>query len=228
MLVDLETQGTKDCFLPALIVGYDVTGIKESMLVHLMDPFPDWLTLLSPQAGGYGISYPRLMGAVLRLERNAERGRVPLTPFVLALRAMGESSYDVPFEPEFSPFSGLMETHGNPYSAERLSLLNSVAGRYLHLPPFESGIEALVQVDTADPLRYLADWSVMTYRVLDGRNHPYAKTPPPYSVEQRNVSDLVTAGELPYRGIHEALISLARYFARQKEPRIWLLWENSD
>ncbi|HVE40223.1 MAG TPA: hypothetical protein VNM14_10070 [Planctomycetota bacterium] len=228
MLVDLETQGTGGHFLPALVVGYDVTGIQDGILTGFMDPAPDWLTLLSPQAGGLGISYPRVMGAVLRLEANAARGRALLTPFVLALRAMGESDDKVPFEPEFKALNSLMETHGDPYSAEQLALLNSIAGRYLDLPPFESGVEALVRSGAADPLRYLADWGVMTYRVAEGRTHPYTTTPPPYRVEESNVLDLVTVDEIPYRRIHEPLCSLARWFARQKEPGIRLLWENSD
>jgi hypothetical protein len=227
MLVNLETQGTKDHFLPALVVGYDVTGIKDGLLAGFMEPAPEWLTLLSPQAGGHGISYPSLMGTVLRLEANAACGRAPLTPFIVALHAMGES-YDVPFDPVFSTLSALMETHGDPYSAEQFAILNSLAGQYLALPPFESGVEALVRTKAANPLQYLADWSVMTYRVMEGRKHPYSTTPPPYSVEDSNVSDLMTADDLPYRRIHEALCSLARYFARQKEPGIWLLWENSD
>src|ERR1043165_905787 len=107
MLVDLETQGTRSHFLPALVVGFDVTGINDELLTGFMDPAPDWLTLLSPQAGGLGISSPRLMGAVLRLEPNAARGRVALTPLIVALRSMGESYYEVPFEPEFGPFNAL-------------------------------------------------------------------------------------------------------------------------
>src|SRR5262249_53683678 len=147
-------------------------------------------------------------GTVLRLEPNAARGRIPLTPFILALRAMGES-YEVPFETEFATFSALMETRGDEYSAEQLALLNSMANRYFDLPPFESGIEALVRTGPADPLRYLADWKVMTYRILEGRKHPYTSTPPPYRIEESNVLDLVTTDDLSYRLIHESLCSLA-------------------
>src|SRR5262245_31758583 len=85
MLVDLETHGTRDHFLPALVVGYDVSAYPNRYLVEQAAGVGDWLLLVSPQVGGMGMSYPQLMGTLLRLEQ-----RNGIAPLLRGLRAMGE------------------------------------------------------------------------------------------------------------------------------------------
>ncbi|WP_257459537.1 hypothetical protein [Archangium lipolyticum] len=56
-----------------------------------LDDTPSWLLRLDQQAGGYCMSYPSVLGAVLRLDANLERGRNDPARAVRGFQAMAEA-----------------------------------------------------------------------------------------------------------------------------------------
>lgn len=197
-------------------------------VVEQAQGIPGWLTLLSPQVGGYGMSYPQLLGAVLRLDTQCEKGMPALRPLIRALRAMGEDLDRAALRGEFPTLLPLMLTSGNPYTPKELQTLHEFMKPYLELPPFDQGIEALLRVLPTDPVALVGDWSVLSCEVRPGRTHRYTSKPPPYIVDDSNIGDLILTENLHYRSVHETLMEVGRWLHKPPPPRLWLLWENSD
>jgi hypothetical protein len=123
--------------LPAFVVGFELEG-SALQAVHRLDDTPPWLVQLDQQAGGYCMSYPSVLGAVLRLEANLERGRNDPAHVVRGFKAMAEDPDVKLLRREFPTLAGLVHTQGDPYPRADLRLLGLFLHRYFDAPAIRS------------------------------------------------------------------------------------------
>jgi hypothetical protein len=225
--------------LPALVVGYQLTD--EAVLTDVAGA-PGWMLRLDQQAGGFAVSHLSVLGAVLRLEANVARGHHDADALVRGLKALGESAE--PAAPEqFPALRGFAQTSGKPYDAEALRQLSGHVGAHFDVPPFEWGLEAFVRCVDVEPLVWRG-WRVLTCRVADGAKPFPGNAIDDYTFGERR-GDLLLADDLIFdEGIAGQLRDIGRAIARhvagkhsfkpegldhlEREPRTFLLWENSD
>jgi hypothetical protein len=81
MLIHIEPLGCGS-ILPAFVVGYPLADDEELDALDV----PPAIVVIEQQAGGVAMSYPVVMGAVLRLEANRHRGLRDLEPLLRAAR----------------------------------------------------------------------------------------------------------------------------------------------
>lgn len=173
--------------------------------------------MLSPQVGAHATGVAEIDGVLRRHETNADRGRAPLAPLIRALRPMGEDPQVALFERELPALRPRAGTSGHACDAAELDALHGFIGRFLDLPGFDEGVEALVRCRTTDPLTVLGEWSVLRGEAPEGRRPPYAFDSRPQVVDDSNVDDLRILEDRRYRDVHPRLVAIGA-----------LLWENSD
>jgi hypothetical protein len=84
---------------------------------------PSAIVVVEQQAGGVAMSYPVVMGAVLRLEPNRHRGLRDLEPLLRGMRAMAEEPDLKLLEREYKVLRSLVLTSGSAYTESELRTL---------------------------------------------------------------------------------------------------------
>jgi hypothetical protein len=229
-MIHLEPLGT-DVLLPAFVVGYEfpLPGGEPDRLQGL----PPWVVVVDQQAGGLAMSYPSVVGAVLRLEANAERARKDLGRLVRGFRLMAEDPDMGTLRREYPVLAGLVLTHGSAYTRRQLRDLGNILASHLWVPPPRSGIEAFIRHQACDPLDYFRGWRVLRPRLrrVDVRRvsiqdlHESAS----YHVDEGNLANLELADDVASdEACQRELTRLGQELGRPKLPDVFLLWENSD
>lgn len=202
--------------LPAFVVGYEVAGAN-------VDAAP-WIIELQQQAGGYGMSHPTVVGAVLRLEANLDH-LVGGEHLLRGLRAMAEDPDWATLRTEFPVLAAMCGTIGRPYDrAERLRW-EGLLRDHVAVPDVVSGLEAFLRFADADADALFAGWRTLSCRlsgelaeadVLDAMLWSYG--------DALQIDEERSFG----RAELDAIAALGRSIGEAGPPRIFLLWENSD
>jgi hypothetical protein len=95
MMIHIEPLGS-DVILPAFMIGYELP-MPESNPDHLFD-LPRWIVTVDQQAGGMSMSYPSVVGAVLRVGANQDKGKKDLGHLIKGLKVMAEAVHGVESE----------------------------------------------------------------------------------------------------------------------------------
>lgn len=218
-MIEIETMGT-GCILPAFVIGYEVGNI------HLEDPnlpLDGEILALGLQTGGYSVGVASVVGAVLRLEANAQFGKGSVPDLVHGIKAMSQDpDYDL-LEREYPLLRGFTGTNGKMFSREDLRLLDLYLKRYFNTPALVEGMEALVQFENCDPLDYFAGWNALSAK----RRSHVSRDRYYFDEDLKNQLDLNDAATLDAALIRH-LRDVGMSVARQGHPRIYLLWENCD
>lgn len=212
-----------DAVLPAFVVGYEYSRLAPVEVIGSIKDRPSWLLTLEHQAGGYDVNAFATVGAVLRLEANPDRAtRVPTT-LIEGLKAMAEDP-DMKVLAGHPVLKGLVRTTGKPYPKSDLQSLEAYLSTFYKVPPIESGIEALVQHAVCDPLQFFEGWK-MAGRTPDGARSKPTFLARSFDGDQIPLADdeVFTAGVLGYLRSFEHLSGYPL-----KQPRVYLLWQNSD
>jgi hypothetical protein len=229
-MIHIEPLGT-DVILPAFVVGYELPLPQNDS--NRMPDLPKWIVTLDQQAGGMCMSYPCVVGAVLRLEANLERGKRNLTHLVRGLKCMGEDPEEEVLRRDYPVLSNLVATWGTEYTQNQLRDLESVLSANLWMPPLRSGIEAFVRCADCDPLDYFRGWKMLgcTFRgVVSRRGSIYSLDEQHcYYVDGSNLSDLTLTEEEEFGPeAVDVLRRIGRTCGAPAGPRVFFLWENSD
>lgn len=227
MLIHIEPLGC-GVFLPAFLIGYAVDDDDE---LEGLDA-PPLIVALDQQAGGSRMQYPSMIGALMRLEQNRERGLRDLGVLVQGFRAMAEEPDLALLERDYTVLRALVQTKGAPYTAEELHSLERYLADYLTLPPVARGIEACVQFADCDPRALFAHWNVMscTLRGEDRRRGSiYRSAEGEYHIDESNLEDVILDDKVPLEDkAWSELVRLRQLLRRPRPPQLFLLWENSD
>jgi hypothetical protein len=202
--------------LPAFVVGYEVAAANVEA--------PPWIIELQQQAGGYCMSYPTVVGAVLRLEANLDR--MPDGARLLrGLQAMAEDPDWATLRAEFPVLAAMCGTSGSEYElAERLRWERLLRG-HVSVPGVESGLEAFLRFADGDALALFAGWRTLSCRVsgagaqaavLDAMLSSYG--------DALQIDEDRSFG----RAELDAIRALGPSIGASGAPRIFLLWENAD
>jgi len=213
--------------LPAFVVGFALEGSALHAAYHL-DDTPSWLLRLDQQAGGYCMSYPSVLGAVLRLDANLERGRNDPARAVRGFQAMAEAPDMKLLEREFPALAGLVYTYGDSYRRAELRMLGNFLRHYFDAPDFESGFEAFVRCVQTEPLDWFRGWRVFSCTVRPERVAELADVQDfdESSLNSHNV--LIDDTERFEAPMLERLTAMGRRLGSRSEPRVFFLWENSN
>lgn len=195
-MIHIEPLGT-GVILPAFVVGYEVSRSPEPL-----KDIPPWVVAVDPQAGGHGMSYPSVVGAVLRLEANRDKGKKDFARLVRGFRCMAEDPDMDTLRRDFRVLSRLVKTWGNEYAEAELRDLGNVLGSHFWLPPILGGIEAFVRFAPCDALDFFRGWRVLRCRVrrdgpLRGSVYSFPGSDD-YHVDEGNLSDLEMADDVVY------------------------------
>jgi hypothetical protein len=214
--------------LPAIVLGYELSEPPGSL-----GEMPPWVVTVDQQAGGHGMSYPSVVGAVLRLDANCEQGKRDITRLHRGLRCMAEDPDLATLRRDYPVLSRLVGTRGNEYAPRDLLDLGNVLGSYFWLPPLQGGIEAFVRFAPCDPLDYFRGWKVLrcVLRPNGSRRGSIYALPEAdgYPVDESNLSDLEVADDIVYDGERQQeLVQLGEVLGRPGLPDVFFLWENSD
>ena len=217
-MITIEPLGTGGQILPAFIIGYDVTGNPDDQLRAAVPESEGPIVHIYQQAGGYGMSYPGIVGAVLRLEANRERGRRPLDPLIRGFRAMAEDP-DMKVLEEYPLLRRMVYTRGGPYSRADLHALGQLLGRYVRVPSILSGIEAFIRFEPCDVLAYFAGWRALSCRAVTSE----------LSFEEVNLNELAREDSTVFASdLIDRIRDVGKRLGRDQPPGLFLLWENSD
>ena len=227
-MIHIEPLGT-GVILPAFVVGYELPRGDPDRLRGV----PSWVVAVDQQAGGLAMSYPSVVGAVLRLEANADKARKDLTRLVRGFRCMAEDPDLGTLRRDYPVLAGLVLTHGAEYAGRQLRDLENLLSAHLRVPPLRSGIEAFVRHEPCEPLDYFRSWRVLRCAVrCDGprRGSVYAfPEPSGYYVDDSNLADLDLADDVAYdQERQEELAAFGARLGRAGLPDLFFLWENSD
>ncbi len=187
--------------LPAFFFGFKL-GADSTIATN---DAPPWLLLLEHTVGGVAMTYPTLLGVVLRLGANLERG---VGQPADVMRAFVSQDYAL-LRRDFPALAPLLLGTDGSYRQAALHTLGSFLQRHFHLPDLVEGQEALVQFEVTDPLAWFRGWRVFSR----------------HEVESRVVSHDEERFEAP---LLDALIAFARQHQVPGRPRLFFLWENSD
>ncbi|MFY0565697.1 hypothetical protein ACN28E_17890 [Archangium lansingense] len=213
--------------LPAFVVGFELEGSALQAVAHL-DDTPPWLLHLDQQAGGYCMSYPSVLGAVLRLKANLERGQNDPTRAVRAFKAMAEDPDMKLLEREFPALARLVYTRGDSYSKTELRSLGTFVRHYFDAPAFDSGIEAFVRCAETDPLDWFRGWRAFSCTVRPERA---AELVDVQAVDESSLNShnfLLDDTEHFEEPMLNALTAMGPRLGIRTPPRVFFLWENSD
>jgi hypothetical protein len=227
MLIHIEPLGC-GVFLPAFVIGYAVEDDDE---LEALDVAP-LIVVLDQQAGGSRMQYPSMIGVVVRMEQNRDRGLRDLGVLVQGFRAMAEEPDLALLEREYPVLRALVQTKGAPYTPDELHSLDRYLADYLKLPPAARGIEACVQFADCDPRALFAQWHVMSCTLAvetRRRGSIYRSAGGAYHIDESNLQDIALDDNVPLEGgaWHE-LTRLRQLLRRPRPPQLFLLWENSD
>ncbi|MEO0600608.1 MAG: hypothetical protein AAF211_04175 [Myxococcota bacterium] len=203
--IPMDPLGTGP-LMPAVVVGWRIPD--ESDLDDVAAP--RWVFDLLVQAGGYNMRYPRLLGAVLRLEANAGQALRSPRPLVQLFHDMAE---DPRVERLPSAVRGLWDTWGKDYGRAELDVLSARLRRYFVLPPAVAGLEACVTLDPRAGFEDVVGWTKVEARGAVE------------SIEDR--SDTWFDGEPFTHQDAETLLRLADGVV-EMPLSLFLVWENSD
>lgn len=209
--------------LPAFVIGYEYSDTFVEKAQQISNgKTPDWLFDIDHQFGGYWTFLGRVVGAVLRLEANRDKGITDLSPLIRGIKAMSEDG-DRTILKDYPLLDQMAYTYGTTYSAEELKAFEDYLSGYLRIPPIQSGKEAYIMHVQCNPLDYFAGWKVMSCRVNpEGNPRTYFDE---FSRDEIEFFDEVVYGESVQNYLNEA----ARDgIFKLPHPRVFLLWENSD
>ena len=227
-LVTLEPKGC-DQLLPAIVIGHDVAAwpnlreLRAGLTGSL--PHASWLLSVDHQAGGYRMSYPEVLGLMMRLESNATRALKNPSRLMRGFVAMSEDPDCALLEREYPLLRPCAGTQGDPYPPELLSLLHQEVSSVFALPGFDQGREAFVRLEPCDLMRVFEGWRVMGLRT------PSDEDRIPDCLRYDSLSELVRDEDVPLTSelLRDLQVHCERFAGeRLPPPRAWLLWENSD
>ena len=224
-MLQLECMGM-DEVLPAVVVGFEVDGDVLDRAIAIDDP-PDGVLVFDQQAGGLSMSYPCVVGAALPLAVNADRGGDAAAHVIRGLRAMAEDPDVELLAREFPALRSAVLTWGKPYDRAVLDRLHAFVRRaFLTLPAFQSGIEAFVRCAPAEPLAAVRGWRAFSCALREsGRGITVLDE----ASLRTGRADLVVDDRLSYDDrLHAALCATGARIGAAGEPRLHLLWTNSD
>jgi hypothetical protein len=227
-MIHIEPLGT-GVILPAFVVGYELPHGEPA----LPDGGPSWVVVVDQQAGGLAMSYPSVVGAVLRLEANTDMARKDIARLIHGFRLMAQDPNLATLRREYPVLAGLVLTHGTEYTRQELRDLGNVLSAPFRVPPLRSGIEAFVRHDPCNPLDYFRGWRVLRCglrrdRPLRGSIYLFPGSSH-YHVDDSNLADLDLADDVAYdEACQRELMVLGAAQARPGLPDVFLLWENSD
>jgi len=229
MMLHIEPLGT-ECILPAFVVGYELPlPTDPDRLPHL----PRWLITLDQQAGGMAMSYPRVVGAVLRLEANQGRGKQSLKHLIRGLKCMAQDPQLKILQNDYPVLRRIVCSVGNEYTRAELGELEELLSSYLLMPAIQSGIEAFIRCVPCDPAQYFAGWKMLGCTLQDdtgSRASIYSKELDCYFADDSSISDLSLTDEDEFNAkTIESLVQLAITCGKTTaSPDVFLLWENAD
>lgn len=215
-LTQLIALGT-DTLMPVLVYGFESTdiGTDEVRLPLDFEP-PDWLCAVLVQAGGYGMSYYSVVGAVFRLADNARHALSELGPLLRAFHLMAEDPDIRAIKKEYPKLEPIVGTWGAPYDSDQLGRVGRFVGRYFSLPAPQSGLEAFVRLGSEHPGR------------MSGWSHLHVKGAPRELEGSRVIDEVRVEGAFGQeeRDVLEEVRRQA--FPHLRKPELFLVWENSD
>jgi hypothetical protein len=227
-LVEVEPLGT-DVLLPAFVVGYEVTELAAEIVRVLPEQVPDWLWLVHQQAGGLCMSYPSVLGAILRIESNREFGN-EVAFMARGLAAMAEDPDMELLGRDYPVLASLVKTWGEEYPRASVERLGSFLARHIRLPRIASAIEAFVRFEPCNPLDYVECWRMVQHElpvrpeswVITDRNGVT-------NIDESNFRELMLREDELLCAVHlDVLRRLAAAAGHEGPPSLFLLWENSD
>lgn len=224
-MLRIEPLGTQ-IVLPAFVVGFEIQG-ESDFRVDDFDDSPAWLIALDQQAGGYCMSYPSVLGAILRLVDNGQHCRSDVATAVRVFQAMAEDPNLGLLRREYPDLANLVYTRGEDYDRNELRRLQRFVERFFNIPPLESGLEAFVRMASCDPLAFFADWQMLKAIPKSEPRQLYRNRKSIY-IDESNIGSLeFTSNE----SFGEQSLDNIREFGdrlRMDDVRVFLLWENSD
>jgi hypothetical protein len=228
-MISLEPLGT-DVFLPAILVGYEVPEAVSLEQLDAAMPADGAILCVCQQAGGYGMSYPTAIGALLRLAANRGRDGQPPSALVRGLKAMGEDP-DMQTLRQYPVLRALVGTHGRPYEPVQLDSLTAYIGRFFDVPALVSGIEAFVRFAPCDPLAVFRGWNVLACRLPEGgpARHVLYTDLPGQHFDDSNASELIRDdARILGADLLREIADVGRRLGFSGRPAAFLLWENCD
>ncbi len=226
MLIHIEPLGCGS-ILPAFVVGYPLEDDEE---LEALDASPS-VVVVEQQAGGVAMSYPVVIGSVLRLEPNRHRGLRDLEPLLRGLRAMAEEPDLTLLAREYKVLRSLVLTSGSAYTEIELRSLQDYLAGYLALPPLMHGLEAFVQHAACDPRDYFAQWGVMSCTLLEENKRQgsiYRSSSAHYTIDESNLADVRFDDSRTLADTWQEVERLRRQLQRPEPAQLFFLWENSD
>ncbi len=228
-MICLEPLGT-DVFLPAIVLGHEVPDAVTAEQLDAALPAEGPIVCVHQQAGGYCMSYPTVVGALLRLAANRGRDGQPLDLLVRGLKAMAEDP-DMQVLRQHPALLALVYTHGRPYDPRELASLTRHLGRFLDVPAIASGIEAFVRFAPCDLLAVFRGWKVLSCRLPapDPARAPLYRNLPGQHFDDSNARDLIRDDKRTLGGdLLRELADVGQRLGLRDPPTAFLLWENSD
>jgi hypothetical protein len=226
MLIHIEPLGCGS-ILPAFVVGY---ALEDDDELDALDVTPS-IVVFEQQAGGVAMSYPVVMGSMLRLEPNRHRGLRDLEPLLRGLRAMAEEPDLSLLEREYKVLRSLVLTSGSAYTQSELQSLQDYLSGYLALPALAHGLEAFVQHAACDPRDYFAQWGVMSCTLAEENKRQgsiYRSSGAHYTIDESNLADIRFDDSRTLADSWQDIERLGRQLQRTDPAQLFFLWENSD
>lgn len=224
-MLRIEPLGTR-FILPAFVVGFELSGESERRIDDL-DDSPAWLIALDQQAGGHCMSYPSVLGAILRFADNGRRCRSDVGDLIRGFQALAEDPNIALLRRDYPELAELVYTRGDEYGRTQLLRLQRYVERFFDIPPIGSGLEAFVSMALCDPLAYFAGWQMLTAIPKAEPRQLYRGQKSIY-IDESNIGLLEISSN---ESFGEQALSVIRAFGNQLalgEVRVFLLWENSD
>jgi hypothetical protein len=222
-----------EVLLPAFVVGYELP-LPEGDPEQLQG-LPDWVVTIHQQAGGLAMSYPSVVGAVLRLDANRDRGKKDLAHLIRGLRCMAEGSDLGMLRRDYPLLRRLVQTSGRDYTKDQLRDLGNLLTANLWMPPLRGGLEAFLRLAPCNPLDYFRDWKLLRCaprRVTDtltGEERIGSHSQEAPHFDDGNLSELDLADASVYdEGCQGQLTALGAVLGANRLPDAFFLWENSD
>lgn len=212
--------------MPAFVVGYEIPDGTLDYL-HGLAGLPDWLMAFAQQAGGYGMSYPTVVGACLRWQDNFHCFDGSADWLIRGFQAMAEDPDETLLQSEYPTLARLVYTRGDAYTLAEVQSLEQFLRHHMSLPPIEGGIEAFIRFVPSDLLSAFGRWQVLAAVPGPDFDSIYSGLPGLYA-DDTNVGclDFSTDGQFD-RAKLDVLASFGVCIGQQY-PRAFLLWENSD
>ncbi len=210
--------------LPAVVIGFEIDDDKK---LRELTGLPSWLFIIEQQAGGLCMTHPSVLGMVLRLGVNVDKGKPGLAEVLRAMEAMAEDPDMDILHTDFPYLVELVKTWGTDYDYTELKCLHEFISTGLNLPEFESGLEAFLRCAPGDPMAFFSGWRVLTCYLKPELQAEYP--PAIYLWDSLTDPDFICDDNLVFNeNIIKALIGYGEELTGQSKPQIFLLWQNSD